>query len=572
VAARLAAEYPDTHKNLPSTYVQPQIARVVGDAREAMLILWGAVALVLLITCANLANMLLARTADRQHEIGVRLSIGGSRSRIVRQLLTENLTIAAAGAVVGLAGAMALIRLLVPLAADSVPRFADVGIDPLVLEFTVGLALVVTVLVTVPPALWISRSGPARGLRSESRASTGTQERLRGALVIAQVSIGLMLLSIASVLGAGLLQLVQRDLGFKPDALVTFRVGLSGARYSATRQIASIDQLLDRLRTIPGVADATVGMPLPVTGNEMSMAFDIEERPAGPSERPSANMAIVGSSYFRTIGTPVLEGRAFTEADDERHERVLVVNKAFAERFFPGASAIGKRITSGATSDRDPQGVRVLREIVGIVGNAKQELRTREPEPIYYFPYKQLPWGPPSVVMRTSLPLDAVVPEVRRVVAAFDRQVPVHDVTTLNDIVARGMAAPRFVTLLMSSFAAMGLLLTATGLYGLLSYAVSRRSREIGVRIALGASRRSIVNMILRRALLLIAVGTAIGAGGLVAGQALLGRATALLDAPHPVAWLCGAAVTVALTAIGAAYLPAARAAAIDPTVALRSE
>jgi putative ABC transport system permease protein len=304
----------------------------------------------------------------------------------------------------------------------------------------------------------------------------------------------------------------------------------------------------------------------------MSLAFDIEERPASVSERPSSNMAIVAPAYFRTIGTPVVAGRAFVDTDDEEHERVMVVNKAFADRFFPGESAVGKRIVSGATSDRDPKGTRVFRTIVGIVGNARQGLLGREPETIYYLPYKQMPWGPPSVIVRTSLAPSSVVPDLRRVVAALDPQVPLHDMTTLDELVSRGMAAPRFVSLLMGSFAGIGLLLTATGLYGLLSYAVSRRTREIGVRIALGANRRSILRMILRRAFVLIATGTAIGAAGLIAGQLVLRRTSVAFDAPHPVAWLCGAAVTVILTAIAAAYVPAARAAEIDPTVALRAE
>ncbi len=307
VAARLAAEYPDTHKNLPATYVGPELERMLGPAREPILILWGAVALVLLIACANIANMLLARTADRQHELSVRMAIGGSRGRVVRQLLTENLTIAMIGALVGVAGAMGVVSLLVSMTAEYLPRAAEMQVDGGVLVFTVGLAVVVTVLVSVPPALWIGRSALGRSMGSGSRAVTGAQERVRGALVVAQVAVGLMLLCGASILGAGFLHLMRRDLGFTPDNLITFRIELAGARYTTERQIAFIDSLLDRLPLVPGVTSATAGIPLPLTGNEMSVSFNIEERPTGPSERPSSNMAIVAPGYFRTIGTPILE-------------------------------------------------------------------------------------------------------------------------------------------------------------------------------------------------------------------------------------------------------------------------
>jgi predicted permease len=573
VAARLAAEHPATHKNLPATYVRHELERMLGGARQAILILWGAVSLVLLIACANIANMLLARTADRHHELSVRMAIGGSRGRIVRQLLTENLTIALTGAAVGVAGAIGVVRVLVLMTAEYLPRAAEIQVDGGVLAFTAGLALAVTILVSVPPALWIGRAAPGRSIGGGSRAVTAGHERVRGALVVAQVSVGLMLLSVASILGAGFVQLTRRDLGFAPDRLLTFRAELAGARFTTDKQIAFLDRLLERLEATPGVASATLGMPLPLVGNEMSVSFNIEERPAGPSERPSSNMALVSPSYFQTIGTPIIEGRAFSNDDDENHPRVLVVNKAFADKFFPGVSAVGKRIASGATSNRDARGGGpVSREIVGVVGNARQSPSGREPEPIYYFPYKQMPWGPPAVIVRTTLPGETVLPDIRRIVAGLDPQVPVHDVNTMSSIFARGIAPPRFLTMLMSSFAAIGLLLTATGLYGLLSYSVARRTREIGVRVALGASRRSIVSMILGRALMLIAIGTALGGAGMLAGRALLMQLVALLDAPNPLVWTAAAVATVTLTAIAAAYPPARRAASIDPTTALRME
>ena len=573
VAARLAADHPTTHKNLPATYVRPELETLLGPSREAILVLWGAVGLVLLIACANIANMLLARTADRQHELRVRMAIGGSRGRVVRQLLTENLTIAASGAGLGMAGAIAIVRLLVVMTSDYLPRAADVQVDGRVLGFGVGLAVAGAVLVSLPAALWIGRSELGRSIDSGSRAVTGRHERVRGALVVAQVSVGLMLLSVASTLSAGFVHLMRRDPGFSPDNLLIFRIELAAARYATDGQIAFIDRLLERLDAVPGVTSATAGMPLPLTGDEMAISFNIEERPTGPTERPSSNMAIVSPSYFQTIATPIVDGRGFTDDDDENHPRVVIVNQAFAAKFFPGARAVGKRIASGATSNRDARtGGTIFREIVGIVGNARQNPGGRDLDPIYYFPYKQMPWGPPSVIVRSAMPAAVILPDIRRIVAALDPHVPVHGAKTMDDVFATGMAAPRFLTVLMSSFAAMGLLLTATGLYGLLSYTVSRRTREIGVRVALGASRHVIVAMILRRALTLVAMGTALGGTGMLFGQALLERALVPFDAPQPLIWLAAAATLIGITAVAAAYPPARRAASIDPTIALRLE
>jgi putative ABC transport system permease protein len=569
VAGRLATEYPDSHKNLPATELRPELERLLGSARAPLLILWGAVALVLLIACANTASMLLARTADRQRELAVRLAIGGSRRRIVRQLVTENLVVACTGAAVGVLAAFAIVRAAIVMVADFLPRAEQVGVDGAALAFTIGLALLTTVLVSVPPALWIGRTDFG-GSMSGIRGSTETQERVRSGLVVAQVSIGLVLVCGASVLTAAFLHLTKRDLGFRPENLVSFRVELP--RYSTTAQVDFIDRLLARVSAMPGVASTTAAMPLPLTGDEIVVSFNIEERPTGPSERPFANMALVTPGYFETIGAPLLEGRDFTEDDDERHPRVLVVNRAFADRFFPGQRAIGKRIESGASSSRDPRPRPVFREIVGIVGNVRQSIGGKEPEPIYYFPYKQLAWGPPSLVVRTARPATAIVGDVRGLVASLDPQLPVYGVKTLSGMLATGMSGPRFLTALMGSFAAIGLMLTATGLYGLLAYSVSRRTREIGVRMALGASRTGIVSMILRRALLLIGIGVVVGGAGAIAGRKLMEPIMFAFDSNHPFAWLSGAIAAVILTALAAAWPPAMRAAAIDPCRSLRAE
>ena len=572
VAARLATEHPATNQSVAATYVKPELERLLGDGRMPLFLLWGAVGLVLAIACANLANMLLARTADRLHELSVRIAIGGSRGRIMRQLLTENLTLAVTGALLGLAGASAFVRGVVPMVVELVPRGTDIRIDAGVMAFATAVTLAVTILVSLPAVVWLRRAALGQGLRSDARGATDTHDRVRGALVVAQVSIGLMLLAGAGVLAASFVRLTQRDLGFAPDNLLTFRVELPGARYSTERQVAFLDALLERLRALPGVSSASVGLPLPLAGNEMALSFEIEHQPTGPSARPMSNMALVAPGFFRTIGTDVLDGRDFTEEDDRRQTRVLIVNRAFADKFFPGERAVGKRIASGATASFDADVVKIFREIVGVVGNARQSTITRAPEPIYYFPYKQLPWGPPSVVLRATTPVSGIVPSVRQIVAGFDPQLPVYGATTLRETLSTNLAAPRLLVMLMGGFAAIGLLLTATGLYGVLAYAVSRRTREIGVRVALGATRQAIVSMVLQRAMTLIAMGTALGVIGALAAGILLRRLLITLDVSYSGVLVVAAIVTIVVTAVAASYPPAARAAAIDPTTALRAE
>ena len=567
VGAALAAEYPDQNGNVARTSLRPELERLVGRTREAMLVLFGAVALVLAIACANIAGMLLARTADREREFGIRLAIGGSRGRVIRQLLAENLCLSALGAAAGVAVAVLVLHLALPIVGAYVPRSAESGIDGPVLGFSVGLTLLTALLVSIPPALRVVRMDTDGSLRARSHGSTDERDRLRGALVVAQIAIGLVLSSGASILVADFVRTMGQDLGFRPDHLLTFQIGLSGPRYSTDGQVDFMGRLLERLQGTPGVAAAAAAMPLPLMGDQMTVSFDIEERRAPPAERPRADMAIVTPDYFRTIGTPLVDGRGFSERDDELAPPVVVVNQAFVERFFPGGRAVGKRIEPGATSRRGS----MMREIVGVVGNARQSAFGPRPEPIYYFPYRQMPWGPPSLLVRTEVPPLALETTVRQVVLGLDKEVPLYDTDTLDSILASAVAGPRFIVLLMTSFAGMALLLTAVGIYGVLAYAVLRRTREIGVRIALGATRARVVALMLRRALLLLAIGLPLGIAGALAVGRLLGHLISEQAPPRPLLLLLTCAI-VAGTAATAAYLPARRAASIDPTRALRTE
>jgi putative ABC transport system permease protein len=542
---------------------------MLGPARGALFVLWGAVTLVLLIACANLANMLLARAADRQRELGVRLAIGASRGRVTRQLVTENLVLALAGGAIGAGGAALIVPALLTLIADRVPRAADATVDWRVLAFTVALAVATSVLVSLPAVLAIRRIDVDGTLRGDARGATESQDRIRSVLVVAQVAVGLVLLTAATLLASGLLHITRRDPGFKPTNLLAISIAVPSARYRDAAQVQFSTRVLDTVRGLGGVQSAAGAMPLPLTGDEMVIGFNIEERPRAPSERPRANFAIVTPRYFATIGAPVVAGRDFSERDDETQPRVLIVNEAFAARFFPGASAVGKRIATGATSRFETGDGPYYREIVGVVGDVRQSPLGRDPEPIYYVPYRQMPWQSPTLLVRTAT--TSTASDVRRAVAALDPNVPVYDVRPMQELFDRGLAAPKLATGLMGSFAGIGLLLTATGLYGLLSYSVLRRTREIGVRLALGASRARIVGQVLARALLLVAIGLSIGGVGAAVVTRLL-RGLIFVPAAGGPLWFAAVAGVIVLTAAAAVALPARRAASIDPTLALRNE
>jgi predicted permease len=383
VAGTIAAEHPDQNRNITTTFVRPELERIAGPTRLPLMILLAAVGLVLLIACANIANLLLARVMDRARELAMRLAIGASRMRLIRQVLTENLVIALAGSAVGIVLAAAAIRAAVPLWPDGVPRVEEITVDWRVVAFCVGLSLFIAVVVALPTVLRVARADVSHSLRIGSWGNTGDQDTVRGSLLIAQVALGLVLLSSATLLFEVFLQLVRRDLGFRPDHLVTFSVSLPGSAYDEARQEIFLQQLLERIRNAPGVASAAAGSPLPLSGHEMTMGFGIQHRAIAPSDRPSADMAIVTPGFFRTIGARLEEGRDFAESDHEHAPPVLIVNRAFADRFFPGERAIGKRIEPGATlKNQGP----LMREIVGIVGDARQSPVGFDREPIYYFP------------------------------------------------------------------------------------------------------------------------------------------------------------------------------------------
>jgi putative ABC transport system permease protein len=569
IAAALAKQYPDSNTNDPQASVRPELETLVGESRTPLLILLGAVGLVLLIACANIANLLLARTANREQEMAVRAAMGASRGRVVRQLLTESLLLAILGGAAGTLLAEYALGVVLPLGGRSIPRLAQASVDSRVLGFSLLLAFLTSVLFGLAPALHASKVDFASSLKEGSRGSTSKHDRIRGALVIAQVTLGLVLVTAAGLLMASFLRLERSDLGFRPDHLLTFWFNLPEPQYNAAQEVAFYDQLLERMRALPGVESAAGVWPLPLGGDNLTVSFNIEERPAAQPDWPSARIAVTTPGYFSTAGIPLLKGRFFNDHDDAKAPRVLIVNKAFADKFFPREDVIGKRITSGASAPGERNGI--IREIVGVVGSAKLFAMDAEPEPIYYFPYKQLPWQAPPAILRTAVPPRTLESAVRKEMMELDPLVPVFQIRTMEEMLSTQVTEPRFHTVLLGCFAGVALLLTMVGLYGVMAYSVTRRTREIGVRIALGASRSTVLSMILKQARVLLAAGLALGLAASLAADRLLQSMLFGVSAVNP-AVLGLSGLLVALTGLLAAYLPARRAAKVDPMVALRYE
>ncbi|HEY7058177.1 MAG TPA: ABC transporter permease, partial [Vicinamibacterales bacterium] len=568
VAASLVKQYPDENRRYPGVFLLPALDEVAGFARGPLLLLLGAVGLVLLLACANLANLLLSRTAEREREFALRLAIGAARSRIVRQVMTEALTLALIGGAAAVALAALLVNAAIPLVGTTVPRIQQTNVDGRVLGFALVLTLLTSALFSVAPAARLLRDGLNDPLKEGAHGTIRGPGRLGSTFVVVQIALGLVLLSGASLLMAAFVHVTRRDPGFQPERLLTFNIGLAGREYAGPRRFEFYDQLLERLEQVPGVRSAALAMPLPLAGSSMSVGFDIDGRPTPRSARPSSDIAIVSPGFFQTAGIPLLQGRGFTEQDTSTSLPVLIVNRAFADKFFPGESAIGKRIRSGAISDnRGP----LMREIVGIVGNATQSPLASRPEPIYYFAYRQLAWCCPSAIVRADERPALLESSVRSVVESIDRQLPLFDVRTGDEIFSLGVTPVTFLTALMIGFAVIGLLLTATGLYGVLSCAVVQRTREIGIRIALGASRPAVLSVVLRQAAFLVGTGLIIGGAGSIAASRLIGGLFFGIRTGSPLLLLSAASVMLATVWL-ATYLPARRAASIDPMLALRSE
>ena len=564
IASRIDAANPrnGTHGIL----VRPFQDLLVRNYRPALVALLGAVAAVLLIACANIANLLLARGTARRREMAIRTALGASRLRIVRQLLIESLALAAAGGAAGTVVALWGVDALVRISPVQIPRLNTVHVDRSVLIFTVLSSLLTGALYGLLPALQLSRSNPGDSLKDGDRGgSSGSGARTRSILVIAEVALSLMLLASAGLLIRSLNGLQHVSPGFTTERAVTMQLLLPQTRYSnAAAMIAFYRRLHDELAAVPGVSAAAVSTTLPMTGSNIVMGFKPEGHPADPNIRTSAAFFGVSPDYFSTLGIRIVRGRAFTQRDDERAPSVVVINETMAAKYWPGEDPIGKRVQ--LSYNNTPP-----REIVGIVADVKQTNLTDAVTPQMYTPFVQAPWPFLTAVARTSAAPDAAGAALRQLLARLDPEQAAGEIRTFDQFLARSIATPRFTAILLGTFASLALLLAGFGLYGVMAYSVAQRSREIGIRMALGAQAGDVRSLVVSQAVRLGAAGLAIGLAGALAATRVLDSLLFGVSASDPLTF---AAVSAALTGVLvlAAYLPARRATRVDPIVALRAD
>jgi putative ABC transport system permease protein len=568
VATRLANQYPETNAHETSVRVIPEVDRVVGGIRESLLVLFAVVLGVLLLTCVNVASLSLATNIARRKEVAVRAALGADRVRLFRQLLTESLVLAVVGGVAGVVLAAWGTNLLVHLAPEDLPRISQVEIDWRVLGFAATLALVTGAIFGSLPALGASGSNLVDGLKEAGHTvSEGiSQRRLRSLLVVAETALALVLLTGAGLLISSYERLIHSDPGFNAANVLTFNLDLPTPPYTDQGTLTFMNSLLSRLRTLHNVQSAAIDWSLPFSGNIPSTGTDFEGRSFPPGDTPSVRIDSVTPGYFQTMAVPVLQGRTFTDRDEPTSLPVVVVNLAFARRYFPDGSIIGKRIRpSFSTTSTIP-----WREIVGVVGDTKVEGYADNFQPEIYMPFTQTP-NFNAVILRVQGDPLSLVPEVRSVVASMDKNVPVYNVETMGDYLSASVARSRFSTVLMGLFGALALGLAAVGIYGVISHRVSQSTHEIGVRVALGARSAGVVSLVVGRGMLLVLIGAAIGLGGALGLTRFLSGMLYNVKPSDPLTFGI-ALVVLAAVALVACYIPARRATKVDPIVALRCE
>jgi len=567
--AQLEKEAPQRNSGWSATLV-PIHEQMVEQIKPALMVLAGAVALVLLIACVNVANLLLARSTVRERELAVRAALGARRGRIIRQLMVESLLLGAAGGVAGLGLAIAFHRGLLALVATRipVPRLEQVALDLPVLGFTVVLSIVTGLVFGFAPAVVASRS-VNDALREGGRHGAAPRaRRVLGTLVVVEVALALVLLTGAGLLIRSFIQLQNINPGFQAEGLLTARIQLPPARYNDARRSAGFyTDTLERIASIPGVQSAAGVSFLPLSGPGMSTSFYDLGRPApGPGEAPNTEVRPVTSGFFRTMGIAHRAGRDFSAADQEDSPLVAVVSEMLARRHFPGENPLGKRLHVNIGR---PGGMDV--EIVGVVGDIKIASLEGDVRPAVYIPHTQLAIGLMTLVVRTDMAPMSLVDEVTTAVHAIDSELPLADVKTMDQVVDATIARPRVIAVLLTAFALMALVLAAVGVYGVMAYSVAQRTQEIGVRMALGATPASVFRLVLTQALRLVALGVA---AGLVGAGALTRLLETLLYETEPLdPWTFGVtALVLGLVATLASYVPARRGTRIAPVEALRAE
>jgi putative ABC transport system permease protein len=558
-----------------SVTLSPLREEMTGEIRPALLILMSAVGCVLLIACSNVANLLLARATARQREIAIRAALGAGRARIVRQMLTESVVLGVAGGALGLLLAFWSLRLLVaaaPPETQLVLGGRTLGLDATVLGFTLGVSVLTGLVFGLAPALQVSRSELSETLKEGGRGQGlgGRGHRLLGAFVVSQVAVALVLLVGAGLLIRSFVRLRHVDPGFRPDHVLTMRVTLPQTRYTEDAQVAAFfDALLAKLAALPGVRSAAAVSNLPMSGDNASASFAIEGLQVSEGQpSPHGDSHIVSHDYFAALGIPLVRGRYFEPRDGGEAPRVAVIDEVLAERYWPGGDPTGRRMALFFEGTPDQP---AWRTIVGVVRHVKKYGLDGRVKEQYYIPAAQLPRRSMFLVLRTATDPSASVASARAAVRALDADLPVFRVSTMEQVVDDTLTTRRFATLLLGVFAAIALLLAGIGLYGVISYSVAQRTREIGIRMALGAREGDVVRMVVRRGMILTGMGLVLGT---VAALAVTRFLASLLFAVAPTDPSTFAAIAILLAAVAwlASFLPARRAARVDPLLALREE
>lgn len=552
--------------------VTPLKEMFVGRVRTMLWVLLGAVGFVLMIAMVNIANLLLARATARQREIGVRLALGASRARLVRQLLTESIFLSAAGGVAGVLLAILAVRAFVVFAPGGIPRSSEVSVDSGVLLFVAALTLITGVLFGLAPALQSGRASLHDVLKQAARGSSGGGQLIRRVLVVTEFAVALVLMIGAALLIRSFALLQDVNPGFNTSNLLTAEVELPPALYRREADVTNFwDNFIQRLNATAGVQSAAITLSIPPNQLALTNPFILEGQPYDPKHPlPLAEEMTVSGNYFQTLGIPIIAGRTFGGSDGTAGHEVLIINRSMADRYFPGQNPVGKRLQTGEPDPKSP-----WETIIGVVGDVKYSGLDSAPTPQLYVPYREHGWADFSrgmfVIARTKGDPLNMVSAVRVQLAALDRNLPLANVVTMEQRVGTSLDQQRFRTLVLSAFAGLALLLASFGIYAVIAYFVEQRTREIGIRVALGATRGDILKLVVQQALTMSALGVLFG----VAGALMLTRAIrSLLFAVSPSDPLSFTAMIILLIAVAilASYVPAIRATKVDPLVALRYE
>jgi predicted permease len=566
IAARIEQQFPDTNTKVGATLV-PLQEFLVGPVKAQMLALLVAVAFVLLIVCANVANLLLARSATREKEIAVRASLGAGRWRIARQLLSESLLLAVIGGTIGLLLAYGLVDLLASFSPQGTPRVDEIGVDGRALGYALAVTVLTGLLFGAAPVWQLFKADLNQSLRDSGKGLYGARSgrRALGALVVVETALALTLLVGAGLLVKSFIRLQRVDPGFDPRNMLTAVVTLPQAAYPERNQVALFyNRLLERARTLPGAQSAAVVSSLPLTGFDSDAGFVIEGRPAPRQDQQSvAWVSSVSPGYFRTMGMGLIAGREFTDRDNENSPKVVIISEETARRHFPNENPIGKRIGDGS-----PDG---WREIVGVTADVKHFGLNQDSRVSMFFPDRQQLSRRMFIVVRTAADPSSLSPALRGVVAEMDRNLAVSNIIPMEEISTRSIGQERFTLLLLGLFSALALLLAVAGIYGVMSYAVAQRTHEIGLRMALGAQTGAILKLVVRRGVKLVAGGVALGLVASFSLTRLMAKMLFGVSAADPLTFIV-ITLLLAFVALLACWIPARRAAKVDPMTALRFE